>query len=80
MTIKQVCHKQESFPNSTKKVKGVNKNMVDQDFDKFRNVQKKHRPTYLGVTNDEKKAAINDPEYNNQEDTDKSIGAIGRES
>jgi hypothetical protein len=53
--------------------------MVNQNFDKFREVQKKHQAVYIGGTNGSQQTpGINDKNYNNQEDTDKSVGATGR--
>lgn len=49
--------------------------MVNQDFEKFRKVQQAHQGEYLESG---KKSGLNDPEYNNQNDTDKSVGATGR--
>lgn len=49
--------------------------MVNEDFKKFREVQKKHEGVYLGGENQEPR--INDESYNNQEETDKSVGATG---
>ncbi|WP_342432811.1 hypothetical protein [Neobacillus sp. FSL H8-0543] len=51
--------------------------MVNQNFDKFNKIQQAHQGKYLG--SDRKQApGINDAEYNNQEDTDISVGATGR--
>lgn len=50
--------------------------MVNPDFDKFNEVQQAHRAEYLGG-NKNQKPGLNDPEYNNQENTDKSPGATG---
>ena len=52
--------------------------MVNEDFDKFRQEQKEHQPVYLGG-NKKQKPGLNDAEYNNQEITDKSPGATGRD-
>ncbi|WP_157081467.1 hypothetical protein [Neobacillus soli] len=51
--------------------------MVNQNFDKFKQAQKEHHPQYLGGTKNQK-PGLNDPEYNNQDNTDKSPGATGR--
>ncbi|WP_161487117.1 hypothetical protein [Neobacillus mesonae] len=48
--------------------------MINPDFDKFRKVQKKHEPEYLGNDRNQK-PGLNDRDYNNQSDTDKSPGA-----
>jgi hypothetical protein len=54
--------------------------MVNDNFDKFREVQKKHQAVYIGGTNrTQQSSGLNDENYNNQEDTDKSIGATGRD-
>jgi hypothetical protein len=52
--------------------------MVNENFDKFRKVQKQHEGEYLG-TDREQRAGRNDRQYNNQSITDKSPGATGRE-
>lgn len=52
--------------------------MVNENFRKFRNVQQKHEGEYLG-SDKEQKPGFNDPEYNNQDNTDKSPGATGRD-
>jgi hypothetical protein len=52
--------------------------MVNEDFDKFRQEQKEHKPVYLGGNNNQK-PGLNDKEYNNQSITDKSPGATGRD-
>jgi hypothetical protein len=51
--------------------------VVNQNFDKFRKVQEKHQGEYLG-TDRKQPPGINDREYNNQSNTDKSVGATGR--
>ncbi|MCL6571444.1 MAG: hypothetical protein K6T88_07120 [Bacillus sp. (in: Bacteria)] len=51
--------------------------MVNTDFEKFKKVQQEHKVEYLGGSR--KKPGINDPEYNNQENTDKSPGTTGRD-
>lgn len=50
--------------------------MVNENFDKFKKVQQEHKGIYLGKT--QQQPGLNDPEYNNQEITDKSVGATGR--
>ena len=50
--------------------------MVNQNFNKFRKEQQEHQGVYLGGDNQPR--GKNDPEYNNQEITDKAIGATGR--
>jgi hypothetical protein len=53
--------------------------MVNENFDEFNKVQLKHQGEYLG--SDRKQSpGINDQKYNNQEITDKAIGATGRDS
>ncbi|NRD76363.1 hypothetical protein HPT25_02530 [Bacillus sp. BRMEA1] len=49
--------------------------MVNENFYSFKRSQRKG--TYLGSENRER-ARVNDEEYNNQSDTDKSPGATGR--
>ena len=51
--------------------------MVNENFNKFRKVQREHEGQYLGGANNQN-AGLNDEEYNNQKDTDKSPGATGR--
>jgi hypothetical protein len=53
--------------------------MVNEDFEKFNKVQQQHQGEYLG-TDRKQQPGLNDQEYNNQEITDKTIGATGRES
>lgn len=50
--------------------------MVNEDFNKFRKEQQEHQSAYLGGAN--RQPGKNDPDYNNQEITDKSVGATGR--
>jgi hypothetical protein len=53
--------------------------MVNENFEKFREVQKKHQGVYIGGSNKDPQApGINDDDYNNQDNTDKSVGAAGR--
>jgi hypothetical protein len=52
-------------------------NMVNENLDKFNEIQLKHQGEYLG-TDREQPPGLNDPRYNNQEITDKAIGATGR--
>jgi hypothetical protein len=50
--------------------------MVNEDFNKFRKEQQEHKSVYLGGAN--RQRGKNDPDYNNQEITDKTVGATGR--
>ncbi|WP_442595813.1 hypothetical protein [Neobacillus sp. D3-1R] len=50
--------------------------MVNENFDKFSEVQKKHQGVYIGGK--DQPPGLNDEEYNNQDNTDKSVGATGR--
>jgi hypothetical protein len=52
--------------------------MVNENFEKFREVQKKHQGVYIGGATNAQTPGLNDENYNNQEDTDKSVGATGR--
>jgi hypothetical protein len=52
--------------------------MVNENFDKFRQEQKEHKPEYLGGSK-KQISGLNDKEYNNQSITDKSPGAAGRD-
>lgn len=49
--------------------------MVNENFEKFKKEQKQHPSQYLGNVSQPR---LNDEEYNNQENTDKAIGATGR--
>ncbi|MGG3468123.1 hypothetical protein ABES02_11655 [Neobacillus pocheonensis] len=51
--------------------------MVNENFYKFRQTQREHRAQYIG-SGQPQKPGLNDEEYNNQKDTDKSPGATGR--
>jgi hypothetical protein len=59
---------------SLKRNEGIQ--MVNENFNKFRREQQEHPSVYLGGAN--KQRGKNDPEYNNQDNTDKSVGATGR--
>lgn len=50
--------------------------MVNENFNKFRKEQQEHQSVYLGGAN--RQRGKNDPDYNNQEITDTSVGATGR--
>jgi hypothetical protein len=52
--------------------------VVNLNHDKFRQVQEQHQSKYLG-SDKKQKPGLNDPEYNNQSNTDKSPGATGRD-
>lgn len=52
--------------------------MVNEDFITFNKVQLAHQGIYLGKGKGQK-TGLNDDEYNNQDNTDKAIGATGRE-
>jgi hypothetical protein len=52
--------------------------MVNENFEKFREEQKKHQGVYIGGVNQQQEPGLNDASYNNQDNTDKSIGATGR--
>ncbi|WP_157273152.1 hypothetical protein [Neobacillus bataviensis] len=52
--------------------------MVNLDFEKFRKIQNEHKAEYIG-SDKNKQPGFNDPEYNNQDNTDKSPGATGRD-
>jgi hypothetical protein len=51
--------------------------MVNENWDEFNEIQQKHRSSYLG-SDKKPKPGLNDAEYNNQDNTDKSVGATGR--
>lgn len=50
--------------------------MINEDFDQFKKAQQKHLPDYLG-SGREQKTGLGDSDYNNQDDTDKAVGATG---
>lgn len=52
--------------------------MVNKNFEKFRDTEMKHQGVYLGKNRNNQKPGINDDDYNNQSNTDKSVGAAGR--
>jgi hypothetical protein len=53
--------------------------MVNENFNKFREEQKKHQAVYIGGKNNTQQSpGLNDENFNNQDDTDQSIGATGR--
>jgi hypothetical protein len=52
--------------------------MVNTNFNKFKRIQQNHTSTYLG-SNKEQKASVNDESYNDQSNSDISIGATGRD-
>ncbi|MEH7353247.1 hypothetical protein V7150_06650 [Neobacillus drentensis] len=52
--------------------------MVNENFEKFRKEQREHPAEYLS-SGKKQKPGLNDPEYNNQDNTDKAPGATGRE-
>ncbi|WP_171038248.1 hypothetical protein [Aquibacillus sediminis] len=50
--------------------------MINQDFDRFVEYQKKEKTTYLG---NGKRGRNIDPKTNQRGNTDKNVGATGRE-
>ncbi|XJZ26771.1 hypothetical protein ACF5W4_15725 [Bacillota bacterium Lsc_1132] len=51
--------------------------MVNENYERFKKEQQKHESTYLG--SDRKQSpGLNDPDYNNQDNTGKSVGVTGR--
>ena len=50
--------------------------MVNENFNKFKKEQQNHQSAYLGGANQQR--SKNNSEYNNQDNTDKSVGATGR--
>jgi hypothetical protein len=52
--------------------------MVNMNFDKFNSIQQKHKSRYIGGDKSQQQG-INDPEYNDNQNTDKSPGATGRD-
>lgn len=51
--------------------------MVNENFERFNKVQQKHESAYLG-SDRKQPPGLNDADYNNQDNTDKSVGATGR--
>lgn len=52
--------------------------MVNENFDKFNKTQHNHQGEYLG-SDRKQMPGLNDADYNNQSNTDKSVGATGRQ-
>lgn len=52
--------------------------MVNENFNKFNKVQQEHKGKYVGIGQTAKNG-VNDKEYNNRRNTDKSVGATGRD-
>jgi len=50
---------------------------MNENLSRFIKEQEKHQGEYLG-TDKNQAPGLNDPEYNNQSNTDKSVGAAGR--
>jgi hypothetical protein len=50
--------------------------VVNENWDKFKKTQASHQGEYLGNGKNQK-PGLNDAEYNNQDNTDKSVGATG---
>ncbi|MEQ2526140.1 hypothetical protein WMO40_05450 [Bacillaceae bacterium CLA-AA-H227] len=53
--------------------------MVNPNQDKFLKEQRDLKQQYLGGARDNRTERTSDPEYNNKNDTDISVGATGRE-
>jgi hypothetical protein len=55
------------------------KKLVNKNFERFNKEQQKHKSTYIGnIDNSRNLGDFNHSSYNSQEDTDKSVGATGR--
>jgi hypothetical protein len=52
--------------------------MVNQDFDKFRKLQKEHKSAYIGSDRPHEQTS-NDKDFNNNSETDKAPGLTGRD-
>ncbi|MGJ7921523.1 hypothetical protein [Neobacillus sp. LXY-4] len=52
--------------------------MVNENFNKFNEIQKKHQSAYISNEKVDNKGGFNSSDYNSQENTDKAIGATGR--
>jgi hypothetical protein len=52
--------------------------MVNNHLNEFLKDQKRGERKYLAGAKDNRKSATSNPEYNNNNDTDKSVGASGR--
>lgn len=59
--------------------KGVDGVVVNPNRDKFLKEQRDLKQQYLGGARDNQTERTSDPEYNNKNDTDISVGATGRE-
>lgn len=59
--------------------KGVGGIVVNPNQDKFLKEQRDLKQQYLGGARDNRTERTSDPEYNNKNDTDISVGATGRE-
>ncbi|WP_174734168.1 hypothetical protein [Mesobacillus harenae] len=53
--------------------------MVRENHPEFQENQRRLKYKYLGGAKDNRKEATADPEYNTNENTDKSVGATGRD-
>lgn len=53
--------------------------MTNDNREKFLHDQRDLHNQYLGGARDNRKSANSDPEYNNKNDTDISVGAVGRD-
>jgi len=52
--------------------------MVNENFDRFKKEQQKHKSTYLGSEADANRPGSSNPNYNGRGNTDKNVGATGR--
>jgi hypothetical protein len=52
--------------------------MVNENFDRFKKEQQKHKSTYLGSEADSNRPGSSNPNYNGRGNTDKNVGATGR--
>ncbi|TKC19866.1 hypothetical protein [Robertmurraya kyonggiensis] len=59
--------------------KGAGGVVVNPNRDKFLKEQRDLKQQYLGGARDNRTEMKSDPEYNNKNDTDISVGATGRE-
>ncbi|NMD69958.1 hypothetical protein HHO41_06625 [Bacillus sp. DNRA2] len=53
--------------------------MVNEEFEKFNSVQKKHQSAYVSNETLKNNGSLNKDDYNTQSNTDKSIGTTGRQ-
>lgn len=61
-------------------MKGGFRKMANNNTERFLKAQRKGKTGYLAGARDNRTGANSNPEYNNNNDTDISVGATGREA